>query len=526
MSQRLPHVIREKKANSRCVASSFSRIDISKAFLTKPAAAFPSRTKIVCTLGPNATESQIRELVQNGMNVARLNFSFGDHEFHEKLIRMVRKVVKETRKLCGIMIDTQGPVIRLGKFTDGGVILIKGSTVEITSETGFLGSPERFTMKYGQLASSVNIDQKLIVAGSGGGIHLKVKVIKNSTTILCEVVKAGEVLDGKRVFLRSSSMANVPVVTQTDVQDIMFALNQGVEFLAVSHVKSPKDIESIRKIVHLQGKNVQIFAKIETAEALHCFGDILATADGIVIARGDLGMDIPIEEVTLVQKHITQFCNRVGKPVIIATQLLTSMIKNTQPTRAEATDIVNAVYDGTDCVMLSAETSLGKDPVLVLKTLVDVLREAELSVDYRKTFSILQEQIVGESEQLISESIASSAVKTAFDVQAALVLVVSQAGQMARRIAKYRPHVPVFCLTSDETAAKQCMVTRGVFPVLVGSMTGTDSLIGRTIGVAKKRGMCSIGDRIVIVVSAQGEGSINDSIDDVDHVLKVITVKY
>eukprot|EP00494_Astrolonche_serrata_P031581 UN31850 len=288
------------------------------------------------------------------------------------------------------MIDTRGPVIRVANFKNGSVTLKKDTIVDITADSTQLGDEKSFCIKYKQLAKNVEIGQKIVMAGIHyGGVHLKVEKIFDES-IQCSVKRSGVIYDGKRVYIRGSSMKHMPVVTQKDVSDIMFALEQGVEFLAISHVKSPKDIISIRKIVQLQGKNdVHIFAKIETHEALKCFKDILDVSDGIIIARGDLGMDIPIEQVTLVQKHITQLCNRMGKPVIIATQMLTSMIENTQPTRAEATDVANAVYDGADSVLLSKETSQGRHPILAVKTLVDILQEAELSVDYRKVFNQL-----------------------------------------------------------------------------------------------------------------------------------------
>jgi len=494
-----------------------------------------TRTKIICTIGPKQTEESIRKLVESGMNVARLNFSFGDHESHGKVIKWIKKINRETKKLCAVMIDTQGPVIRTGSFKGGSAILKPNSFVEVFTDASLVGDCNRFSIKFKQLPKSIKVGEKITISV---GIHLAVTKVRENS-LVCRVVKDGVIGENKRVFIRGSSTSKLPVVTQKDVADIMFAVAKGVEYLAASSIKSPKDIENIRKILDLQGrgsrrgseiygnrgKRVQIFAKIETSEALTCFPDILNVADGIIIARGDLGMGIPIEEVTLVQKRITQACNQAGKPVIISTQLLTSMINNAQPTRAEATDLVNAVHDGVDCVLLSKETSTGRNPLLVLQTLTDILHEAETTINYRKNFLVLSEKITFENNQLIAEAIASAAVKTAFDTKAALILVVSARGQMARRIAKYRPNVPVFCLTSSESSAKQCMVSSGVVPILVGSMSGTDSLIGRTIKVAKKMNLCVVGDRIVVVVSAREENEVNE-LEDVDHVLKVLTVKY
>jgi len=312
---------------------------------------------------------------------------------------------------------------------------------------------------------------------------------------------------------------DLPSLTEQDTKDIHFAMDYDLDFVAVL-AKSARDVLAVKEILQTKKSGIKIIAKIENRLGLENFEDILKVCDGIMVARGDLGVEIPIEQVSLAQKMVIRKCNAAGKFVITATQMLDSMIKNPSPTRAEASDVANAVLDGTDCVMLTGETSKGLWPVESAKMMADICREAEASVNHRYNFQMVREFSKTFGRLSVAEAIASSAVKATFDLQASLALVLTESGNTARLVSKYRPNSPILAITASEQSARQLLVSRGVFPLLVGSMSGTASLIHRAIMAAEKIGLCKLND-LVVVTSGNLEGVSNQTND-----LKVIQVTY
>lgn len=310
---------------------------------------------------------------------------------------------------------------------------------------------------------------------------------------------------------------DLPALTDKDVSDLQFGVKNGVDFIAASFVRRPQDVKDIRQALGPKGQNIKIISKIENIEGLENFDQILEISDGIMVARGDLGVEIPIEQVSLAQKMMISKCNLVGKPIITATQMLESMIVNPRPTRAEATDVANAVFDGTDAVMLSGETAKGKFPVEAVRTMAKICETAESALDYGNTYQTIRDAVLAYKTMDVSETISSSAVKTANDIKAALILTLTESGNTARLVAKYRPAPIIIAITQNKETARQLMVSRGVFPVVVGSVIGADRIIQRVIEQQKEIGVIKAGE-YVVVTSGHIEGIAGQT-----NILKVVT---
>ena len=463
------------------------------------------RTKIICTIGPKtATKGMLTRLVNAGMNVARLNFSHGDHEYHQGVIRNLRHVLAKEKRMCAIMLDTKGPEIRTGKLKGGKEIrLSSGQTIVLTSDYSVLGTTEKIAQSYKALARSVEEGSQILI--DDGLISMTVIGIEGND-VKCTVKNDGWLGETKGVNL-PGAVVDLPALTDKDKEDLKFGCKQQVDLVAASFIRKASDVVEMRQFLkHHGGEGIMILSKIENQEGLQNFDDILEVSDGVMVARGDMGVEIPIEKISVAQKMMISKCNIVGKPVITATQMLDSMIKNPRPTRAETTDVANAVFDGSDCVMLSGETAKGEYPVEAVETMASICREAEKALDYDSSFNALRKLMKKEqTNQSVAETITSSAVKTAYDLGSSIILCLTETGTTAKLVCKYRPVSPIVCVTSNEFTARQLLLYRGAFPMLVGSMIGQESLIARTLVRVGSSRLAQKGD-LVVVISGMTEG--------------------
>ncbi|KAK9817082.1 hypothetical protein WJX72_009259 [[Myrmecia] bisecta] len=475
-----------------------------------------AKTKVVCTLGPKSRSVPVlEELLREGMSVARFNFSHGSHDYHQETLDALRQAMRNTRIMCAVMLDTKGPEIRTGflKDPDTPVKLVTGQEITITTDYNHKGDDKMIAMSYKKLPEDVQVGSQILCAD--GSIVLEVlSTDVKAGTVRCRCTNNASLGERKNVNL-PGVIVDLPTLTQKDEDDLVnWGLPNDIDFIAASFVRKGSDIDYIRKVLGPKGRQIKIISKVENQEGIQNFDDILAKSDSIMVARGDLGMEIPTEKIFLAQKMMIQKCNQAGKPVITATQMLESMIKNPRPTRAEATDVANAVLDGTDCVMLSGETAAGSFPIQAVQVMVKICRESEASLDYYSLFKAIMKRTPVPMSPL--ESLASSAVRTAHKVHASLIVVLTRGGSTARLVAKYRPSIPVLTvavpvLTTDsltwscsgEAPARQCLVTRGLLPLLAeGSARATDTdttdeILQAAIEHAKQLKYCQRGDCIV-----------------------------
>jgi len=486
------------------------------------------RTKIVCTIGPvTQPVEKLKDLYNAGMRCARMNFSHGTHEYHAQTIANVRAATSGNGQThCAIMLDTKGPEIRSGKL-EGGEVKIEAGT-ELTLKY-FPDDPQGLKNKgcstwiaqdYANLSKVLTVGKK--VAIDDGLLGLTVKRIEG-TDVVCHVENTVMLGETKGINLPGTPV-DLPSITEKDKQDLIFGVQQGVDLIAASFVRKAEDVLEIRKVLGLPGRNIMIFSKIESEEGIQNFDEILEVSDGIMVARGDLGIEIPIQDVYLAQKMIIRKCNIAGKPVITATQMLESMVVNPRPTRAEVTDVANAVCQGTDCVMLSGETAKGKWPVECVKMMGDIIRTTEMSLDYYNEFQKMHAATVeanasSKGKNIVQEAVSSSVVKTALAINAAVLTVLSHTGATARAVAKYKPHRPVITITPSDQTARQLCLSRGVYPRTVGSMIGSDQILSHNVSKLVEEGTIKEGD---IVVCSHGD---SHSSPGSTSVLKVIVAK-
>eukprot|EP01084_Bolivina_argentea_P073560 133481_1 len=457
------------------------------------------KTKIICTLGPACwSVEMLGKLIDAGMNVARLNFSHGDHTTHAETLTNLRRALLTRRdKHVAVMLDTKGPEIRTGRLSTPKVDLVKGQTLELTTDYTIKGDSTKLACSYKSLPTTVQPGSSILVAD--GSLVLTVKECKK-ISVICEVMNNCTIGEHKNMNL-PNAVVDLPTLTEKDKSDIVnFGIPQGIDFVAASFVRKPEDIDNIRAVL---GKNsiVKIIAKIENQEGIKNYDAILEKTDCIMVARGDMGMEIPPEKVFIAQKYMIHRANIIGKPVVTATQMLESMIHNPRPTRAECSDVANAVIDGTDCVMLSGETANGEYPEQAVQIMERTCMEAENSLNNDELYQAVRNTVLSEKNAMRpAESVASSAVKTAFDTKAAMIVVLTETGTTARLIAKYRPSMPILAFTGLEETARQCNgLLRNVSTKCIGSMIGTDSILVRAIDVGKARGWVHSGDAVVCV---------------------------
>jgi pyruvate kinase len=447
------------------------------------------------------------KMIDAGMNVARLNFSHGDHEAHGATVGRIREACKQRPgKHVAILLDTKGPEIRTGFFRpDVGdkIDLVQGQELKLVTDYSFKGDHTCIALSYDKLCKSVKPGNIILCAD--GSLSLKVKSV-GEDHVITEVQNSIKLGERKNCNLPGVKV-DLPVLQEKDVKDLLeFGIPQGVDFVAASFVQSADDVRLIRKTLGLRGRSIKIISKIENEEGLINLDAIIQESDGIMVARGDLGMEIPTEKVFLAQKMMIGKCNLAGKPVVTATQMLESMTGLPRPTRAEASDVANAVLDGTDCVMLSGETAGGKFPLNAVTIMRRICEEAEAVVDYSSLYLSTRAGVLSKSKTVDSvESVCSSAVKACLDSDAKLILALTETGATARMIAKYRPEATILAITASESTARQLLCVRGVVPLLTASFVGTDSVITKGIAKAKADGMVKSGDSVVAVHGTKEE---------------------
>jgi len=461
------------------------------------------RTKIICTMGPSCwSVSKLLEMIDAGMNVARLNFSHGDHEGHARTVANINEALKaRPDKKIGLMLDTKGPEIRTG-FLDGGnpVRLKSGQDLRIITDYSFKGNSSCIACSYDKLPSTVKPGLNILLAD--GSIVCEVKECFEDSVVVKVLNDA--VLGEKKNMNLPNVKVQLPCIQDKDRNDILnFSIPQGCNFIAASFVQHADDVREIRNLLGPRGRHIKIISKIENVEGLLNFDEILAESDGIMVARGDLGMEIPPEKVFLAQKMMIAKCNVAGKPVITATQMLESMTKNPRPTRAEVTDVANAVLDGTDCVMLSGETAGGEFPIQSVQVMAKVCLEAESCIDYPALYRAIHAAVPHPFST--PEAVACAAVETAEDIGASLIIALTETGFTARLIAKYRPSQIVLALSASESTIRHLQIHRGVMTIQVPSFQGTDNVIRSAMLEAKELGLIDSGDSIVAVHGTKEE---------------------
>lgn len=447
------------------------------------------RTKIVCTIGPASDSVEIlKEMMLAGMNVARLNFSHGTHEEHARRVENIRRAAQEVGKNVALMLDTKGPEIRTGPVREGQVMLEAGQRIVLTGRE-VPGDAREVSVTYPDLARQLRPGQRILIAD--GVIELKVEDTQDQD-IICRVVAGGPLGSHKNLHVPGVSL-DLPALTEKDIADINFAIEHKFDFIAASFVRRATDVLAIRRVLEERGANIAIIAKIENHEGVEKIDEILKVASGIMVARGDLGVDLPPEEVPLIQKKIIEKCNRAGKPVITATQMLESMINNPRPTRAEAADVANAILDGTDAVMLSGETAAGKYPVEAVKTMARIAARAEEALTYLRTYPPEKD-----GTKTVTDAISHAVCTAAAELKAAAIITSTKSGYTARMVSKYRPRAPIIAVTPSMEVVRRLALVWGVQPLLVKETSGTDEMIAAAIKVALSAGFIKAGDLVVI----------------------------
>jgi len=449
------------------------------------------RTKIVCTIGPSSSsESTITRLISAGMDVARLNFSHGTYEQFAKIIHHLRKNSEITRKPVAILQDLQGPRIRIGEMDGGSATLTSGDHFTLTSRP-VVGTAKEASVTYSSLPGEVRPGDVLLLAD--GALELEV-VKSNQTDITCRVIVGGSLGSHKGVNLPTGTL-RVPALTLKDMDDLKFGLSQAVDFVSLSFVRSAIDIENLRRLMKEQGRVVPIIAKIEKHEALDCIDGIVEAADGLMVARGDLGVEVPIERVPLIQKSLIHKANATGKPVITATQMLRSMVSSPRPTRAEATDVANAILDGTDALMLSEETAIGQYPLEAVRMM------SRIAIETEREHSLIHRPSPAEvlSSCGTSEAISHAASSAAADVCAAVIVTPTRTGNTARLVARRRPSQPIVAMSPNPETVRRLCLTWGVLPVHMDkAWAAEEEAIACARRVVLDLGLARKGDTIVI----------------------------
>ncbi|HAF59683.1 MAG TPA: pyruvate kinase [Clostridiales bacterium UBA9856] len=450
------------------------------------------KTKIVCTIGPvSETEEMLRKLIFAGMNVARLNFSHGDYAEHGERIARIKKVREEMGIPVAILLDTKGPEIRTGEFKCQEVFLTEGQEFTLTSRD-VVGDDSICSISYKGLPGDVKAGDVILI--DDGLVELKVREVVNGEDIRCTVLNSGVIKKHKGINVPGIRI-NMPPMTEKDRADIEFGIQKGIDFIAGSFVRTAEDVLAIRQVLkENKAEHIQIISKIENREGVDNIDEIIRVSDGIMVARGDLGVEIPAEELPLLQKQIIRKCNKVGKPVITATQMLDSMIRNPRPTRAEVTDIANAILDGTDAIMLSGETAAGKYPVESVETMSQIARKTEEAMDYSKLLMDRHQ----EREATVTDAISHATCNIAMSLDASAILTATSTGYTARMVSKFRPKQAIIATTTDERVQRRLCLSWGVYTILLRSVESTDDLINKSVSMALERGNVKEGDLVVI----------------------------
>lgn len=447
------------------------------------------KTKIVCTMGPSTDSDDIlRQLVLNGLNVCRFNFSHGSHEEHKERMDRTKRVREELNKPIAILLDTKGPEIRTGDFEEP-IVLNEGDKFVVTMDE-CVGNREKCTVSYKGMINDVKVGDTILI--DDGLVALKITEIKGND-IVTVVENSGKVSSKKGVNL-PGVVINLPAITDKDISDIKFGIEQGIDFIAASFVRKASDVLEIRKILEENNAaDVQIISKIESHEGVENIDSIIQVSDGIMIARGDMGVEIPSEEVPIVQKMIIRKCNEVSKPVITATQMMDSMIRNPRPTRAEVTDVANAIYDGTDAIMLSGETAAGKYPIEAVSTMNRIALRTEETLEYKISSCGKKEEDI-----TVTDAISHATCTTAMDLGAQAIITCTSSGYTTKEVSKFRPMAPIIAATQSDRVMRKLSLNWGTYPVKSELGQNTDEVIECSIQAAREAGFVNSGDTVVV----------------------------
>jgi pyruvate kinase len=469
------------------------------------------KTKIIATLGPSVgNEKMVKRLIEKGMDVARLNFSHGDHASHKVSVDMLKKVRMEMDKPVALLLDTKGPEVRIGTFAEREVELVEDQEFRLVSQE-ILGDNTKVSLSYKELYKDLRSGSKVLI--NDGLVELVVEKIEG-TDIVCKVINGGVIGDRKGVNLPEANL-NLPSLTEQDVADIVFAIENDFDFIAASFVRKPKDVIEIKKVLEkYNDHSIRIISKIENREGIDHAEEIIKISDGIMVARGDLGVEVPVEEVPILQKELIEKCYRNGKPVITATQMLDSMIRNPRPTRAETSDVANAIYDGTSAIMLSGETAAGKYPIESLETMSRIACKAESAINYWKAFDHSEYANMAS----VTNAISHATCTTAEDLGAAAIITVTHTGNTARMISRLRPACPIIATTISEKVRRQLSLSWGITPVVVKQAATTDEIFEAGVEKAVDVGAVKNGDMVVITAG------VPIGVSGTTNILKVHTV--
>ena len=454
------------------------------------------KTKIICTLGPAVDDPEVLEkLILAGMDVGRINFSHGNYQDQEARIENFKKVRGKVKKPVALLLDTKGPEIRIGKFENGEIELREGDIFTLVNED-ILGDQTRVSITYKNLYNEVNIGTQILI--NDGLIKIEVVEIQG-TDIICKVIDGGPLTNTKSINIPGMPI-NLPSPTEKDIEDIKFGIKAGFDYIAASFVRTPEDVLNIRKILEENnGEHIKIISKIENRQGIDNFDKILEVSDGIMVARGDLGVEIPMEEVPIRQKEFIAKCNKAGKPVVIATQMLESMIHNPRPTRAEVSDVANAVYDMASCVMLSGESAMGEYPVECVETMVKICEAIEGSLKYWKRFKNKEHDSSNEDYEY---KLNYSTCCTAMDLSAKAIFAYTDTGRTAKMLAGFMPQCPIYVITANTEVCKQLSLVWNANTILVDPKDSIDEMIDDGVRIAKERGYIKEGDLVVIAGGA------------------------
>ncbi|WP_333647956.1 pyruvate kinase [Lacrimispora sp.] len=450
------------------------------------------RTKIICTMGPNTNDRELmKALAEHGMDIARFNFSHGDYEEQQARLDALKSIREELDLPIAALLDTKGPEIRTGLLEDGKKVILKDGDTYILTTEEIVGNASRGHINYDGLNQDVKAGNRILI--DDGLIELEVLEVKGSE-IVCKIINGGELGERKGVNVPNVKV-KLPALTEKDKQDIQFGIEQGFDFIAASFVRTAAAIYEIKEILEASNSNISVIAKIENAEGIENLDEIIEASDGIMVARGDMGVEIPAQEVPFIQKSIIEKCNEACKPVITATQMLDSMIRNPRPTRAEVTDVANAVYDGTDAVMLSGETAMGKYPVEALSMMASIVEETEKHLDYN---GYRKRKVSAVNVHNVSNAVCYSSVSTAHDLGAKVIVAPSITGFTARLLSKWRPESQIIGLSPSSAALRQMQLYWGVQPLHAKRAESTDVLIYSSMELLKSKGIVKEDDMVVV----------------------------
>lgn len=457
------------------------------------------KTKIICTLGPAVdSDERITQIINAGMDCARLNFSHGTHEEQEVRLNRVRRIAGELNRHIPILLDTKGPEIRLKDFENGSVVVEKGSLFIFDTDKETPGTKERIGLTYDKLAKNVEVGTKILV--DDGKIELKVTAIKGSK-VICKVITGGKLSNHKSINIPNVEIP-MPYLNDVDKSDFLFGIEHNVEYIAASFVRCADDLKKLRKFLKDNGgQDIKVISKIENGQGINNFDEILELSDGIMVARGDMGVEINFEKIPAIQKMMIEKCNREGKIVVTATQMLESMTENPRPTRAEVSDVANAIYDGTTVIMLSGESAAGRHPVEAVRTMANIAVNAENTINYYEKYV----DSSADMEPNLKNAICASAYNAAKYLDAKAIVVLTRSGATANILSRFHPECPVIAATISERGRNQLNLVWGITPVAAENLDSADKFVQYAVSKAVESRLVKRGDNIVVILASDLE---------------------